>query len=367
MKPSESKLEEVEREIQISRTVASQSVREFLATVSLASEMYLAQTLIALWDSGFYEYVRRRECITVEIAAEDLGLDKSVLQVLMDYLVGRGLFTPRDGALVLSDKGRPYWNYVTRGILTAHVGSYNQLLVHLGPVLRKEMSLDDPLLDRVGRLVAVGSNYALLGSGTVPWVLRIIKELGGKYVMDLGCGAGVFLTHLALKWPFGGGIGIDLDTSAVAEARKNARDCGVSDRVTFKHAKLCAEPMDLPAEIIQKIDVITAMYMLHEFGGSGGPEAISKVIGWIKRQYPGRKLLLAEGTRADPVAIGQSTPPTYAQLDYSFFHPLSRQGPLRTPDEWKTIIENAGAKLIERVPGFGLIPAWISLYVIGLD
>jgi SAM-dependent methyltransferase len=360
-------LDDLERELKAGRELASQHVAEFLGTVGLVSEAYLAQVLVALWDSGFYEYVRKHDRVDIQACCKELGLDPSVFQSLLEYLLGRGIFTPVDGAFMLSEIGRPYWNYITRGVLTAHVGGYNQLLVHLGPLLRKEMSLNDPRLDRSGRLVAVGANFTLLGSGTVPWVLRIINELGGKYVMDIGCGAGLFLTHLALKWPFGGGIGIDMDASAIVAANKNAADYGVSDRVSFRHAKLSPEPMDVPSDILEKVDVLTAMYVLHEFGGSGGPELISKIIGWLKRQFPGRKLLLAEGTRADPVALCENPPQTYAQLDYSFFHPLSRQGPLRTPDEWKQIIENAGARLIERVPGFGLIPAWISLYIVGLD
>jgi len=360
-------LSDLENEIQIGRALASQHVREFLGTVGLVSEAFLAQVLVALWDSGFYEYVRKHDRVDPQVCVKELTLDPAIFQSLFEYLVGRGIFQPKNGSFALSEKGRPYWNYVTRGVLTAHVGGYNQLLVHLGPLLRKEISLNDPRLDRDGRLVGVGANYTLLGSGTVPWVLRIINELGGKYVLDIGCGGGLFLTHLALKWPHGGGTGIDMDAGAIAAANKHAADYGVSDRVTFRQAKLSPEPMSIPNNLLEKVDVLTAMYVLHEFGGSGGPELISKIIGWLKQQFPGRKLLLAEGTRADPIALCENPPQTHAQLDYSFFHPLSRQGPLRTPDEWKTIIENAGAKLIERVPGFGLIPAWISLYVIGLD
>jgi SAM-dependent methyltransferase len=360
-------LQDLEQEVQISRSLASRDVRQFLATVGVVSEAFLAQVLVALWDSGFYEYVRQHDRIEAEACCRELALDPAIFQSLFGYLVGRGIFQPHDGAFVLSEKGRPYWNYVTRGVLTAHVGGYNQLLVHLGPLLRGEMSLDDPRLDRDGRLVGVGANYTLLGSGTVPWVLRIINELGGKYVMDIGCGGGLFLIHLALKWPFGSGIGTDMDAASIAAARKNAQDFGVADRVTFQQAKLSPEPMNIPRQTLDKVDVLTAMYVLHEFGGRGGPQLISDVIGWLKRQFPGRKLLLAEGTPADPLALCENPPPTYAQLDYSFFHPLSRQGPLRTPDQWKQIIENAGARLIERVPGFGSVPAWISLYIVGLD
>lgn len=76
---------------------------------------------------------------------------------------------------------------------------------------------------------------------------------------------------------------------------------------------------------------------------------------------------MAEGAPADPVKLGATSPPSYAHLDYSFLHPLSRQGPLRTPDEWAGIIKKAGAKLVDRMPGFKTVPAWISLYIIALE
>ena len=46
-------------------------------------------------------------------------------------------------------------------------------------------------------------------------------------------GAGVFLTQLALKWPDGRGIGIDMNADAIAEAKEQARVDGVADRVQF--------------------------------------------------------------------------------------------------------------------------------------
>jgi SAM-dependent methyltransferase len=358
---------DTDNEVKVVRELTSRSVTAFLQTVHLVSENYLSQVLIALWDSGLYEYVRDHGRVQVPAAAAALGLDATILQSLIDYLVGRGLMVPEGDAVVLSAQGQPYWNYVTRGVLTSHVGGYNPLLTRLGPLLRQEIRLDDPGLDRLGRLVAVGAGYTLLGSGTVAWVLEVIRRLGGRHVLDLGCGAGDFLVQLARQWPHGSGVGIDATAEAIAEAKKKASQFGVAERVDFHQAALAAEPLKVAKGITDRVDTLTAMYVLHEFGGTGGPDAIARVLAALRQQFPGRKLLMVEGTRADPVELGASPPRTFGQLDYSFLHPLSRQGPLRTPDEWERIIDQAGAKLLERVPGFNLVPAWISLYVIGLD
>jgi SAM-dependent methyltransferase len=358
---------EVDREAKICADLVGRSLGAYLKTVGLVSDAYLAQVLVALWDSGLYEYVRQHGHVEIEAVSKDLNLQPAVLRSLIEYLVGWGIMVPKEDAFVLSEKGRAYWNYITRGVLTAHLAGYNQLLVHLGPLLRKEIDINDPSLNRSGRLVASGSGYALLGSGTVPWLLKLIRQIGGTYVMDIGCGAGDFLIQLALRWPDGQGIGIDMNVEAIAEARANAERCGISDRLSFHHAMLSAEPMSISSEVLEKVDTLTAMYLLHEFAGRGGAEAITAAISQLRRQFPGRRLLMLEGERANPAELSTSPPRTYAQLDYSFIHPLSRQGPLRTTDEWQEIIKQAGATLLDRIPGFGQVPGWISLYIIALE
>ncbi len=360
--------QEVDDEARRVARLASRSIAPFLESLHMISETFLAQVLLALWDSGLFEYVRRHQALEVEAAATELGLEEAVLQSLIEYLVGRGLMAPGEHGCVLTEKGSCYWNYVTRGVLTCYVGGYNPLITRLGPLLRKEVALEDPSLNRLGRLVAVGSGYSLLSNGTVPWVLAAIARLGGKCVLDLGCGAGQFLNQLALQWPDGSGVGVDMDADAIAQARRTAVEYGVADRVAFYRAKLSAAPMELGEEVANKVDVLTAMFLVHEFRGSaGGVENIALVLASLRRQFPGRKLLMVEGTRADPVALNAAPPRTFGQLDYSFLHPISRQGPLLNPPEWEQVIASAGAKLIDCMAGYKLVPSWISLYIIGLD
>lgn len=142
----------------------------------------------------------------------------------------------------------------------------------------------------------MAAGYTILANGTILWVLDAIRKLDGKYVLDLGCGAGDFLIQLALKWPLGAGMGIDLDPDAIAAARKNAEAHGVAGRIQFQQATLSAEPMAIAANALAKVDILTAIFMLHEFGGRGGPEMISTLIRSLRMQFPGRKLLMVEGT-----------------------------------------------------------------------
>jgi SAM-dependent methyltransferase len=359
-------LQSVDREAKICADIVGRSLGAYLKTTGLISDAYLAQVLVALWDSGIYEYLRERGKVEIGAVSRELNLDPEILRSLIEYLVGWGILAPEGESFILSAQGKHYWNYITRGVLTSQLAGYNQLLVNLGPLLRKEIDINDPRLNRDGRLVASGSGYALLGSNTIPWVLKLIQQIGGSYVMDAGCGAGDFLIQLALRWPEGGGIGVDMNGDAIAKARINAKHSGVADRLQFFHTKLSAEPTPIDKSILDKVDTLTAMYLLHEFAGRGGPETIRAAIAQLVAQFPGRKLLMLEGERADPAALNANPPRTFAQLDYSFIHPISRQGPLRTVKEWEQIIRSAGATLVERIPGFAQVPGWISLYVVDL-
>jgi SAM-dependent methyltransferase len=359
--------EEIDHEAEIANEIVTRQISPFLKTLDTVSESNLAQVLIALWDNGLYEYVRRNGKLEISKAAAELDLDAEILQILIEFMVGRALMKLEDGAFVLTDRGKVYWNYVTRGALMTHLGGYNPLMINLSPLLRKEIDINDPRLDRIGRIVALGAGQTLLGNGTVTWIRDMLASLGKKCVLDLGCGAGVFLTQLALKWPDGRGIGIDMNADAIAEAKEQARVDGVADRVQFFAEKLTDAPLTLSPNVVAQVDVITAMFILHEFYGRGGTAAIAAVISSLRKHFPGRMLLMAEGTRFDPYEKRTGPIRNHAQLDYSLIHPLSRQGPLRTPDEWKEIINGTGATLLDRHAGFKLVPSWISVYVIALN
>jgi len=362
----EPSLQEVDGEIVVARETVTRSISHFLKSIEVISESYLAQVLIALWDSGLFEYVRRQGHVRVSAAADELGLDQEILLILVEYLTGRGLMTFDGSSYSLSERGNVYWNYITRGALTSHLAGYNELLTNLGPALRKEIGLNDPSMARSERLVATGAACTLLGSDMVPWILEAVRAENAHCVLDLGCGTGIFLTHLARQWPEGRGIGIDRNGAVVAEARSRADSQNLANRLEFHEAVLSGEPMCISPDVLEGVDVITAIFIIHEFSGRGGDAALISVIAALRNQFPRRTLLLVEGSRADPYERKIGPVRSHAQLDYSLIHPLSGQGRLKSSVEWGQIIGAAGATLRKTIPGFKLIPAWINLYVIDL-
>lgn len=74
------------------------------------------------------------------------------------------------------------------------------------------------------------------------WLERNI--VGGETVLDYGCGSGI-LAIAALKLGARRAVGVDIDSSAVAAARANARRNGVADEFFDS-----SEPLSLTADIV---------------------------------------------------------------------------------------------------------------------
>ena len=163
-------------------------------------------------------------------------------------------------------------------------------------------------------------------------------------ILDLGCGTGGFLiqwAHLTGGW----GAGVDMSDGALAAARVNAADFGVADKLSFYLGEVGKDRLPIGDDAASKIDALTAMFMLHEFGRHGDA-AIVQVLSSLRAQFPGKLLLALEMQPVDVYALGGRPPPAMDALDYHFIHPLSRQGEPRPKDAWQAIYEEAGMKLL---------------------
>ncbi|MFV0243781.1 MAG: peptide chain release factor N(5)-glutamine methyltransferase [Qingshengfaniella sp.] len=80
--------------------------------------------------------------------------------------------------------------------------------------------------------------------------ILIVAALEGpaKKVLDIGTGTGCILLTLLKEWPAAQGVATDLSAAALAVARQNADDLGLSSRVQFRQGDWCAGaegPFDL--------------------------------------------------------------------------------------------------------------------------
>ena len=111
---------------------------------------------------------------------------------------------------------------------------------------------------------------------------------GGGRVLDVGCGMGWSSVALAQAFPQVTVHGVDLDEASIADARRNAEDAGVAERVTFSVANAAA------FESGDQYDMACMFEALHDMGDPVG--ALQRIRAAL---VPGGALLVADERVAD--------------------------------------------------------------------
>jgi 2-polyprenyl-3-methyl-5-hydroxy-6-metoxy-1,4-benzoquinol methylase len=89
----------------------------------------------------------------------------------------------------------------------------------------------------------------------IPEVHRRLKRKGAR-IADIACGAGWASIALAQAYPHARVDGFDLDASALRQARKNARDAGVGDRVKFHLRDAATAAADEPYDFATIVEAV---------------------------------------------------------------------------------------------------------------
>jgi 2-polyprenyl-3-methyl-5-hydroxy-6-metoxy-1,4-benzoquinol methylase len=156
---------------------------------------------------------------------------------------------------------------------------------------------------RTGEGVLVGSSDAIGAQGDFnrPWLvgsfateyLPQVPDIharleAGARVADVACGAGWASIAIARGYPATTVDGFDLDEPSIALARANARDAGVTDRVTFE-TRDAAEP-----SLEGRFDLAVIVEAVHDMSNPVG--VLSNVRGML---VPGGTLIVADERVAD--------------------------------------------------------------------
>ncbi len=299
--------------------------------------------IFALHETGVLEALRRGGDKTTEELAGECSVNAHVLDGILNFLAHADrVLTKKDGRFSLTENGRWLFEDPVLAMSFGAVGGYACLLYELVPTLRNEKRYGVDF-ERRGDLIAKGSYYT--GKGNYPWVVSQLTQLGVRTVADLGCGLADVLIGFCRLDPNLQGVGVDISKEALKEAGGRVREAGLSNRIRLVHGDI-TRPESF-GEAVKEVQAFNGIMVFHEFLRDG-EEAVVEMLRRMKKEFPGRYLLVGEFDRlSDEEFQAMPFPDRIHPLFYQYvIHPLTWQGLPMEKERWLSLFERAGLDLV---------------------
>lgn len=207
-----------------------------VSTSALASELGLHEPYVRVWCQTAYHM-------------EVLNCDKD----------GRFRLAPHMGALLAENENPYYFGAITnmRVKYTAeHLKSYPDYFRNGGIYSREA---DGPSFSTALKAITGHSIPAAYMFMIIPSIPGLKDRLdAGMRILDVGCGSGLLMIHLAKAFPNCRFVGVEVDRYAVEAAEKHIRENGVKDRVTALLTDATSMYYD------REFDLVNMALVLHE-------------------------------------------------------------------------------------------------------
>jgi SAM-dependent methyltransferase len=289
------------------------------------------------------------------VHAARTSMAPEVLKALLEYLASAGLVNFNGDQARLTPEGKA-------------------LLEHEDPVLELVHAYE-PILDSAEHLLA---RLKTVGGGAVnspvhrksdaftdsqarryapevfPAVLSVLVKQGCTHLLDLACGAGDLLMHLAKNTRNIVGVGIGTDGGAVRRANRTIAGKGLEKRliaVAASPLEVCADTrrtfdrIGISKQLWDEIDCLIAPTLFSELAAKDaqGSAAVIQTLSAIPRNFPNAHLLLIE-----PVASPRFDKNYYAP-ELSLLLRLSNSAPW-PPEKWRDMLRQARLRLLHESP-----------------
>jgi SAM-dependent methyltransferase len=174
-----------------------------------------------------------------------------------------------------------------------------------------------------------------------PLVREIVHRYRPQRVLDVGCGTGIYLRHLAEASPTVTGSGIDQQADAVELARGNLHDWGVDGRFSVHEADV----RRLPSDLTGPWDAVLLLQNIYYFEPAERPELLARL-----------RALAPDGVVVVATWLAGEGDPVAAQLDLNLRSTTSCS-PLPTVAEMRALLDGTELTTVHErrlAPGLAL-------------
>ncbi|MGY1727438.1 class I SAM-dependent methyltransferase [Geodermatophilus sp. SYSU D01062] len=273
------------------------------------------QLIAAALDLGLLDALGEGPAGTEQLAGRLGVVDRDLLAAYLRVLTAAGLVTG-DGSWRLTRSGRAVvGDDVVRASYEGFGGYHTELYRDLPALLRGGPARRDT--------AESGEVIARLSAAISPLVrarlVRTVTERRPRRVLDIGCGAGLYLAAVLEAAPDATGIGVDVDPDAAALARRTLSERGLADRasvavVDIREVLAAGRPGALTDDIDlallanavyyvpvdERVELLRAVARLLAPGGAlvvvttvAGPQLFSRHLDLLLRAQEGRMELPA--------------------------------------------------------------------------
>ena len=299
----------------------------------------LATAIQHLFRTGLYDEVASGQPLDVKALAAARHLDIERLRALFLFLAHEGVLLLHDDQVSLGDKAAAY--VACRPWYETLIGGYGESYLQMGDALE----LNSPPVSRNGALVGSGS-CGMSMHDAIPTLRRLLKVADRDYrvMLDLGCGAGLYLTEMCRDYPGLHAIGVEPDAGGYQAAVDFVKAQGFSDRVTLHRTGA----LSFLSQTDSKPDLTLLCFVAHEVLGQEGEPGVRKLLDGVFTANPQGDLIIIDVDLQWENADVMRTPVALAYYNpYYLLNPFTQQR-LKPASYWEDLFTSCGLRTVAK-------------------
>lgn len=245
----------------------------------------LATSLYHLFNQGIYDVLLGSE-MSVAALAQKLDLDERKLLGFLRYLANEGIVEFIDERVNLTQKCHQINEF--RGWYTLMIGGYGSTYLQMGEKLHSGSGWADRDASQVG----IGS-CGMSKFDAIPLARSLMAAIpkACHYLLDVGCGEGLFLIEFCRAFPDLKAWGVEPDKGGCQSAEAAVRKAGLEERIALTNAS-ALELLESPFK--HEPDFMIVSYVLQEVLGQAGEEGVIKFLTGILERFPDIYIIVIE-------------------------------------------------------------------------